>query len=128
MPVARNSCLTKSLSPRDRAILQGSRGQHTHPLSPVFPVPKWPTHRHAVYQLSRCSLFLSCCCHAFILYSKCQNGRTRGSRGFETFTGGLKMHDMKMQDWKMTDNILANYEQNYGVWKMQDWKMTDHVN
>ena len=43
-------------------------------------------------------------------------------------TGGLKMHDMKMQDWKMTDNILANYEQNYGVWKMQDWKMTDHVN
>jgi len=34
----------------------------------------------------------------------------------------------EMQDWKMTDNILANSEQNYGVWKMQDWKMTDHVN
>ena len=27
----------------------------------------------------------------------------------------------KMQDWKMTDNISANSEQNYGVWKMQDW-------
>jgi len=37
------------------------------------------------------------------------------------------MHDLKMQDWKMADNILANAEQNYGVWKMQDWKMTDHV-
>ena len=34
----------------------------------------------------------------------------------------------KMQDWKMTDKILANSGQNYGVWKMQDWKMTDHVN
>jgi len=34
----------------------------------------------------------------------------------------------KIQDWKITDNILANSEQNYGVWKMQDWKMTDHVN
>jgi len=33
-----------------------------------------------------------------------------------------------MQDWKMTDKILANTGQNYGVWKMQDWKMTDHVN
>jgi len=56
-------------------------------------------------------------------------------------SGRLKMHDLKtqdwkmtddftrnrrvwkMQDWKMTDNILANSEQNYGV-----WKMTDHVN
>ena len=37
------------------------------------------------------------------------------------------MHDLKMQDWKMTDNILANSEQNYGVWKMQDWKMTDKI-
>ena len=27
-----------------------------------------------------------------------------------------------MHDLKMTDNILANSEQNYGVWKMQDWK------
>ena len=56
-------------------------------------------------------------------------------------SGRLKMHDLKTQDWKMTDNfarnrrvwkmtdnILANSEQNYGVWKMQDWKMTDHVN
>ena len=42
--------------------------------------------------------------------------------------GQLKMHDLKMQDWKMTDNISANSEQNYGVWKMQDWKTTDHVN
>jgi len=37
------------------------------------------------------------------------------------------MHDLKMQDWKMTDNILANSEQNYGVWKMQDWKMADKI-
>jgi len=42
--------------------------------------------------------------------------------------GRLKMHDLKMQDWKMTDKILANCGQNYGVWKMQDLKMTDHVN
>ena len=34
----------------------------------------------------------------------------------------------KMQDWKITDKILVNSGQNYGVWKMQDWKMTDHVN
>ena len=27
----------------------------------------------------------------------------------------------------MTDNILANSEQNYGVRKMQDWKMTDKI-
>jgi len=33
-----------------------------------------------------------------------------------------------MQDGKMTDKILANSRQNYGVWEMQDWKMTDHVN
>jgi len=32
-----------------------------------------------------------------------------------------------MQDWKMTDKIVANSGQNYGVWKMQDWKMTDHI-
>ena len=32
-----------------------------------------------------------------------------------------------MQDWKMTDKILANSGQNYGVWKMQDWKMTDSI-
>jgi len=38
------------------------------------------------------------------------------------------MHDLKMQDWKITDKNLANSGQNYGVWKMQDWKMTDHVN
>jgi len=42
--------------------------------------------------------------------------------------GRLKMHDLKMQDWKMTDKILAHSGQNYGVWKMQDWIMTDHVN
>jgi len=33
-----------------------------------------------------------------------------------------------MQYWKMTDKILPNSGQNYGVWKMQDGKMTDHVN
>jgi len=38
------------------------------------------------------------------------------------------MHDLKMQDWKMTDKIFANSGQNYGVWKMQEWKMTDYVN
>jgi len=60
-------------------------------------------------------------------------------------TERLKMHDLKIQDWKMTDNFarnrrvwksqdwkmtdnsLANSEQNYGVWKMQDWKMTDKI-
>jgi len=46
----------------------------------------------------------------------------------DVYAGRLKMHDLKMQDWKMTDNIFANSEQNYGVWKMQDWKLTDHVN
>jgi len=48
----------------------------------------------------------------------------------------LKMQDWKMTDnfarnrrvWKMTDKILANSGQNYWVWKMQDWKMTDYVN
>jgi len=39
-------------------------------------------------------------------------------------SGRLKMHDLKMQDWKMTDNFARNRR----VWKMQDWKMTDHVN
>jgi len=34
------------------------------------------------------------------------------------------MHDLKMTDWKMTDNFARNRR----VWKMQDWKMTDHVN
>ena len=29
----------------------------------------------------------------------------------------------KMQDWKMTDKLLANCKHNYGVWKIQDWKM-----
>jgi len=38
--------------------------------------------------------------------------------------GRLKMHDLKIQDWKMTDNFARNRR----VWKMQDWKMTDHVN
>ena len=28
------------------------------------------------------------------------------------------MHDLKMQDWKMTDNLAGNRR----VWKMQDWK------
>jgi len=33
------------------------------------------------------------------------------------------MHDLKMQDWKMTDNFARNRS----VWKMQDWKMTDKI-
>jgi len=33
----------------------------------------------------------------------------------------------KMQDWKMTDTLLAISEQTCGVWKMQDWKMTDII-
>ena len=37
--------------------------------------------------------------------------------------GRLKMHDLKMQDWKMTDNFVKNRR----VWKMQDWKMTDNI-
>ena len=37
--------------------------------------------------------------------------------------GRLKMHDLKMQDWKMTDNLARNRR----VWKMQDWKMTDKI-
>ena len=41
--------------------------------------------------------------------------------------GQRKLWVWKMQDWKMTDNILANSGQNYGVWKMQDWKMTDNI-
>jgi len=50
----------------------------------------------------------------------------------QTRTVTLKMHDLKMTDknygvWKMTDNILANSEQNYEVWKMQDWKMTEKI-
>ena len=40
------------------------------------------------------------------------------------YLGRLKMHDLKMQDWKMTDNFARNRR----VWKMQDWKMKDHVN
>ena len=47
--------------------------------------------------------------------------------GHDDSAGRLNMHDLKMLDWKMTDNILANSEQNYGVWKMQDWKMTDKI-
>ena len=27
-----------------------------------------------------------------------------------------------MQDWKMTDKLLANCEHNYRVWKMQEYK------
>ena len=43
--------------------------------------------------------------------------------------GQRKLWVWKMQqNWKMTDKILANSRQNYGVWKIQDWKMTDHVN
>jgi len=33
------------------------------------------------------------------------------------------MHDLKMQDWKMTDNFARNRR----VWNMQDWKMTDNI-
>ena len=34
------------------------------------------------------------------------------------WNGRLKIHDLKMQDWKMTDNFARNRR----VWKMQDWK------
>ena len=39
----------------------------------------------------------------------------------------LKMTDKnygvwRMQDWKMTNKLLANCEHNYGVWKMQEYK------
>ena len=27
-----------------------------------------------------------------------------------------------MQDWKMTEKLLAKCEHNYGVWKMQEYK------
>jgi len=27
--------------------------------------------------------------------------------------------------WKMTDQVLANSEGNYGVWKTQDWKVAE---
>jgi len=37
--------------------------------------------------------------------------------------GRLKMHDLKMQDWKMTDSFGRNRR----VWKMQDWKITDSI-
>jgi len=40
---------------------------------------------------------------------------------------GQNLRGLEMQDWKMTDKILANSGQNYGVWKMQDWKMTDKL-
>jgi len=40
-----------------------------------------------------------------------------------TVMGRLKMHNLKMQDWKMTDN----FERNRRVWKMQDWKMRDNI-
>jgi len=33
------------------------------------------------------------------------------------FLGRLKMYDLKMQDWKLTDNFARNRR----VWKMQDW-------
>ena len=36
--------------------------------------------------------------------------------------GQRKLRVWKMQDWKMTDKILANSGQNYGVWKMQEYK------
>jgi len=74
-----------------------------------------------------------------------QNRKKTVTSCFLFFSGRLKIHDLqmqdwkmtdnfarnrrvwKMQDWKMTDNILANSEQNYAVWKMQDWKMTDKL-
>ena len=36
--------------------------------------------------------------------------------------GQRKLWVWKMQDWKMTDKILANSGQNYGVWEMQEYK------
>ena len=36
--------------------------------------------------------------------------------------GQRKLWVWKMQDWKMTDKLLAKCEHNYGVWKMQEYK------
>jgi len=33
-----------------------------------------------------------------------------------------KLRVWKMQEWKITDKLLANCEHNYGVWKMQEYK------
>jgi len=36
--------------------------------------------------------------------------------------GQRKLWVWKMQDWKMTDKILANCEHNYGVREMQEYE------
>ena len=64
----------------------------------------------------------------YSLFDNANSGIHEQTYSLDGKWGRLKMHDLKMQDWKMTDNVLANSEQNYGVWKMQDWKMADHVN
>ena len=73
-----------------------------------------------------------------------QNCRSRGSESWErdeieaeADTGCWKCKTWKwrtkktmcleIQDWKMTDTLLAISEQTCGVWKMQDWKMTDII-
>jgi len=55
----------------------------------------------------------------------------------ESHTGSAKWSTGKLADkvlanseqnygvWKMTDQVLANSEGNYGVWKTQDWKVAE---
>jgi len=45
--------------------------------------------------------------------------KTMGLENARVENDGQNYGVWKMQDCKMTDNILANSEQNYGVWKMQ---------
>jgi len=53
--------------------------------------------------------------------------KTTGLENARVENDRQKLRGLEMQDWKMTDKILANSGQNYGVWKMQDWKMTDSI-
>ena len=44
--------------------------------------------------------------------------------------GQRKLWVWKMQDWKMTDKILANCEHDYGIWKMEyksSWVQPTHT-
>jgi len=39
-------------------------------------------------------------------------------------TGRLKMYDLKITEWRVTDKFPRNCR----VWKMQDWKMAYRAN
>ena len=60
----------------------------------------------------------------YSLFDNANSGIHEQTYSLDGKWGRLKMHDLKMQDWKMTDNFARNRR----VWKMQDWKMADHVN